>query len=232
MMGGTPAGNTERLRGLAFREGAVLFGIADIGPIRNRFLLSAEETAGMTCGISMAVALSSPVLMGIVDHPTLLYKWHYQQANNLLDKMAFRLYAEIAAAGHRALPIPASQIVDWSGHKGHVSHRAVAELAGLGWRGRNNLVVNGTHGSAIRLVTLLTDMPLIPDSPVSTGCGSCMACVKLCPAGALGTEAGEYRLDLCHAKLTEFSKERGIGVHICGVCVKACLFRPKSGDAG
>jgi epoxyqueuosine reductase len=217
--------NYERLRDFAVREGAMLFGVADISPIRGRFLLSEPEISGMNFGVSIAVALSPPVLKGIHDRPTLLYKWHYQQANNLLDKIAFLLFEQIAAGGHQALPIPASQIVDWEGHKGHLSHRAVAELAGLGWRGRNNLLVNEVHGSAIRLATVLTDLPLSTDSPVPPQCGECELCVRQCPAGALGMNADEYRLNQCHAKLNEFSKERGIGVHICGVCVKACLFR-------
>jgi len=226
------AENTGWLKGLALREGAALFGVADIGTIGNRFLLSEQETSGMRFGVSMAVALARPVLEGILDRPTLLYKWHYQQANNLLDKMAFLMAAQIAVAGYHALPIPASQIVDWTRHRGHVSHRAIAELAGLGWRGRNNLIVNADHGAAIRLVTLLTDFPLSTNSPVEAQCGTCSACVKLCPAAALGMEAGDYRLDRCHAKLTEFSRERGIGVHICGVCVKACLIRRRPGTAG
>jgi epoxyqueuosine reductase len=224
-MNGQARENTDWLKGFAVREGAALFGVADIGPIRDRFLLSEQETSGMPFGVCMAVTLSPSVLTGILDRPTLLYKWHYQQANNLLDKMAFRMSAEITTRGHRALPIPASQIVDWTGHRGHVSHRSVAELAGLGWRGRNNLIVNAVHGSAIRLVTVLTDIALLPDNPVEAQCGTCAVCVKLCPADALGKEAGDYRLDRCHAKLTEFSRERGIGVHICGACVKACLFR-------
>ena len=230
-MNGSARENTEWLKGLAEREGAALFGVAEIGPIRNRFLLSEQEASGLPYGVCMAVTLSPPVLNGIQDRPTLLYKWHYQQANNLLDKMAFRMSTEIHAAGHRALPIPASQIVDWTGHRGHVSHRAVAELAGLGWRGRNNLIVHAAHGSAIRLVTVLTDIALSPDHPVEAQCGTCSACVKLCPAEALGMEAGEYRLDRCHAKLTEYSRERGIGVHICGACVKACLSRHRPGAA-
>jgi epoxyqueuosine reductase len=231
-MSGQAPDNTEWLKRLALGEGAALFGVAALGPIRDRFLLSARESSGMEFGVSMAVALAPPVLMGIEDRPTLLYKWHYQQANNLLDKMAFILSGRIAARGHRALPVPASQIVDWETHKGHLSHRMVAEAAGLGWRGRNNLTVNATFGSAIRLVTVITDLPLSPDGPVQFLCGDCDACVKACPAGALGMNPSDYRIDICHQRLTGFSRERGIGVHICGVCVKACLHRKSRGTAG
>ncbi|MCJ7812331.1 hypothetical protein MUP95_03305, partial [bacterium] len=147
---------------------------------------------------------------------------HYRQANNLLDKIAFILSQHIVEKGYRALPIPASQVVDWESQKGHVSHRVIAEAAGLGWRGRNNLLVNRVYGSQIRLVSILTDYPLVVHSPVNDQCGECTACVSACPAGALGTTPDEYDFDKCYGLLTEFSKKRGIGVHICGICVKAC----------
>lgn len=224
--------NYQWLKNHALSEGAALFGAADVDPFRETFLLSDAETAGLKNGVSMAVPLSSSVLEGIQNAPSLLYKWHYQQANNLLDKMAFRLTERIMEKGYRALPIPASQLVDPDGRRGHLSHRAVAERAGLGWRGRNNLVVNEQYGSALRLVTVLTDLPLTLDRPVEFRCDSCEACVRMCPAGALGGSSSDYRLEICHEMLSTFSKQRGIGVHICGVCVKACLLRKRGNGTG
>ncbi len=224
--------DAEFLREPAFRDGAMLFGIADITEMKNRFLLSAAETDGLCRAVSIAVPLSPAVLSGIFDRPTLLYKWHYQQANNLLDRIAFRMAAKLTALGRRALPIPASQMVDWSANRGHLSHRMIAERAGLGWRGRSNLTVTRRFGSAVRFATVLIDVPLEPGIPGDFGCGSCDLCIRACPAGALGPEPRDYRLDLCHAKLTEFSRERGIGVHICGVCVRSCPLSVPSLPAG
>jgi epoxyqueuosine reductase len=214
--------DAESLREVALREGAVLFGLAEIEDIKDRFLLSASETHGLCRAVSIAVPLSPSVLSGIDDHPTLLYKWHYQQANNLLDRIAFRMTARLIGLGRRALPVPASQIVDWRGNRAHLSHRMIAERAGLGWRGKSNLTVTERFGSAVRFATVLIDIPLETGRPVDPACGACDRCVLACPAGALGEKPEDYRLDLCHARLTEFSKERGIGVHICGVCVRAC----------
>jgi epoxyqueuosine reductase QueG len=213
---------SEPLREIALREGAVLFGTAEVGSHRGRFLLSDAEAGGLDFAVSVAVALSRAVLAGNVDRPTLLYKWHYQQANNLLDRIAFRLAHALQEAGHRALPVPASQLVDWEAHRGHVSHRAVAEAAGLGWRGRNNLIVTPRYGAGVRFATVLTDLPLPASPPAAFGCGACRACVDACPASALGESAADYRLDRCVETLTGFSRQRGIGVHICGVCVRTC----------
>ena len=203
-------------------SGIKLFGVAEIDPVKDRFLLSAAELEGLKYGISMAVPLSEAVLNGIEDRPTLLYKWHYRQANNFLDRVAFLLSQHIMEEGFRALPIPASQIVDWEAQRGAVSHRMLAEAAGLGWRGRNNLLVNETYGSQTRLVSILTDIPLKADRPADGGCGSCRRCVTKCPVEALGESADDYRLDKCLDKLKEFAKIRGIGQYICGICVKAC----------
>jgi epoxyqueuosine reductase len=213
------------LKESAFQQGAVLFGVTDVEPLKKNFTLLESEARGMNFGISLAVSLSTSVLTGIQDGPSLLYKWHYQQANNLLDKIAFVLTQKIGEKGHKALPIPASQIVDWEKHRGHLSHRLIAESAGLGWRGRNNLLVNEQYGSAIRLVTILTDIPLETDSPVEAQCGLCNVCVQSCPAGALGMTPQDYQITKCYEKLTAFSRRRGIGVHICGVCVKSCMHR-------
>jgi epoxyqueuosine reductase len=209
-------------------NGCSLFGVADLEPIKDRFLLSPDELKGMKYGISIGTVLSRAVLDGIQDEPTLLYKWHYRQANNLLDKTAYGLTIQIVEKGFRAIPIPASQVIDREKHKGHVSHRLVGEAAGLGWRGRNNLLVNEKYGSHIRLVTVLTDLPLALNKPVEQNCGRCHRCVNLCPAGALGDDSKEYDLDKCFDCLTRFSKLKGIGMHICGICVKACFGKQNS----
>ncbi len=214
--------NYIELKQLVTDKGIGLFGVADIEPLKERLHLSDSELRGMKYGISMATVLSKEVLNGIKDQPTLLYKWHYRQANINLDNNAFLVTQEIMRRGYKALPIPASQIIDWEKQIAHVSHRLVAEAAGLGWRGRNNLIVNEKYGSQIRLITVLTDIPLKTDSPVEFGCGTCRRCIMVCPAGALGENASDYNFDLCFNKLKEFSKIRGIGQYICGVCVKAC----------
>jgi len=50
----------------------------------------------------------------------------------LLDQIGLKLTGLLQRNGYRALPIPASQIVDWDTQRAHVSHKRVAELAGLG----------------------------------------------------------------------------------------------------
>ncbi len=217
----TGAGNYDELKRLAGSLGVTLFGVADLEPIRQTFHESIGEAAReLKYGISMGYVLAGGIIEDIEDRPTLVYKQHYKSANYLLDQAALRVATHIQGRGHRALPIGASQVVDWEEQRGHLSHKAVGFQSGLGFIGRSSLLVNPEHGARFRLVTVLTDMPLPTDAPREGTCGDCTRCIGTCPAGAIHLEG--YDLPTCLAKLKEFAKAPGIGVHICGVCVKAC----------
>jgi epoxyqueuosine reductase QueG len=215
--------NYLKLKDWVLEQGISLFGVADIRPLKNDFLhLSRQLIDSFESGISMAVRLSDAVLDEVEDRPTQLYFHHYRQANFHLDRIAFRLVNFIQEEGCRALPIPASQIIDWERQKGHLSHKMVAQEAGLGWIGRNNLLVNPTCGARIRLVTVLTDLPLKHDQPVKDGCRECKKCLSVCPAGAIKERQEEFEHLKCFEQLRLFRKRDHIGQYICGVCVKAC----------
>lgn len=219
-----PQENRRRIKAEARRWGADLFGVADLrGGGWPNAELPPSIARGLPFGISLGVGLCAGVVELIEDHPTLLYLHHYRQVNQLLDQLALRVARLIEELGHRALPIPASQTLDPEGLRAHLSHRALAVAAGLGWRGRNNLLVTPRFGARVRLVSVLTDLPLRVDRPYEgPGCGECRRCVAACPAGAIGERAEDFDWRGCLEKLREFSDRYRLGEYICGICVRAC----------
>jgi epoxyqueuosine reductase QueG len=210
----------NRLEEIRRENSLDLLGVADTG--RGCLELTSAISEQFPVAIVIAVRVSPTVLRTLTDGPNLLYYHHYRQLNFHLDRGALRIAQEIERMGYAALPIAASQVVDWATMRGHVSHKELAHLGGLGWWGRNNLLVTGQWGAQVRLATVLTDLPLQAGSATSADCGECQRCLSACPAGAIKLEPHGFDHEACYQQLKEFSKARRIGQYICGLCVKAC----------
>jgi len=220
--------NYQDLKAFALGLGFDLFGVADAGPLKADFLLEPETRDGFGRAISLGKRLNGPVLDDIRDRPTALYFHHYRQMNFFLDRGALAVADHIQKMGARSLPIAASQIIDWENQRAHVSHKHVGRAAGLGWFGRNNLLVHPELGAQFRLVTVLTDLPLAADAPLDRGCGSCRACVKACPCGAIKDSREAFDHRACYETLKEFRNKGYTNQFICGICVRDCR-GPKGG---
>lgn len=217
---------TEEMRSLARQWGCPLFGVSGLEALeRDRLLLASSTIERFRFAISLGFHLSDAILEEIEDRPTPLYFQHYQRVNILLDTVGLIMTARIQEMGYEALAIPASHIVDWKNQKAHLSHKHVARAAGLGWIGRNNLLVNERFGSRIRLVTILTNLPLSLSTPSAEDCGSCRACIRVCPVKAISEEPKDFNHLRCYEQLKIFSKTLHFSHNICGVCVKACRGR-------
>jgi epoxyqueuosine reductase len=118
-----------------------------------------------------------------------------------LQKLADRIEQQIGPFGYRVFTDSAP-----------VMEKPLAAKAGLGWQGKHTNLINRQAGSWFFLGELFTDLPLPVDDPASNHCGSCRACMDVCPTGAI---IAPYQLDarLCISYLT-IEHQGGIPVEL------------------
>ena len=111
-----------------------------------------------------------------------------------------------------------------------IMERPLAEKAGLGWVGKHSLILNRESGSWFFLGELLIDLPLPVDKPQEEQCGRCVACITICPTGAI---VAPYQVDArrCISYLTielegaipeEFRPLMGNRIYGCDDCQLIC----------
>jgi epoxyqueuosine reductase len=223
---------SHHIKSIAKQAGADLAGIADLADFRGKLPTVPDDLlAGYRFAFSAAVRLDDAIVSAVMDHPTLEYAELYRMMNKRLDGIAASVVEWVDSEGSHAYADPASAIIEEERLLGGISHKAVARMAGLGWQGKSLLLVTPEFGPRVRLVTVLTDLPLHPDGPIRNRCGTCQECAKACPAGAIRNVRTESHyekrehavaLEKCHALVKTFAARPGIGARICGVCVRAC----------
>lgn len=111
-----------------------------------------------------------------------------------------------------------------------VMEKPAAEAAGLGWQGKHTNLVSRRYGSWLFLGEIFTTLALKPDEPHEDRCGSCRACLDVCPTDAF---TAPYRLDprRCISYLTiehkapiphEFRRAMGNRIYGCDDCLAVC----------
>lgn len=115
---------------------------------------------------------------------------------------------------------------------GPVFDKRWAQEAGLGWIGKNSLLISPEYGSFVNIGEIITTLHLPPDAPMEDRCGSCTRCMQACPTKAL-TEPRCLNATRCIAHLTIENKEGfdentpadfGGFIFGCDICQEACPY--------
>lgn len=108
---------------------------------------------------------------------------------------------------------------------------AVAQRAGLGFIGRNGLLITEEFGSFVYLGEIVTNLELAPDTPVPFGCGDCTRCITACPTGALlgdgrmnAKRCLSYQTQTKETMPEEFRKKIRNVIYGCDICQLACPY--------
>jgi len=225
----------ERLKEVAENSGVDFFGVADLSSAHDAIL---EQGGAGVANFPRAISIGIGLIDSIVDQlpqrtergVAVSYRHHcYDVINNRLDLIISRLSSELQKESFAAMPVPASKIIDDENLSGVFSHKMAAGLAGLGWIGKNCLLVTPEKGTRVRWATVLTDAPMkSTGDSLEEQCGTCKLCVEICPVNAFtgqpfrANEAREARFDArkCDRYFDKLEEKNGVAV--CGMCLYIC----------
>lgn len=174
-------------------------------------------------------------LFAVIDNPAQAYISRYALGRDYHKTLRKRLAAlakmitqEAGEYGHRVFVDSAP-----------VLEKPLAQKAGLGWIGKHSNLINRHAGSWFFLGELYIDLPLPVDEPVQAHCGSCTACIDVCPTQAI---VAPYVVDArrCISYLTielqgviplEFRAMLGNRIYGCDDCMAVCPWNRFAGSS-
>ena len=212
-----------------------IFGFADLSGVIP------ESFGDYQYGISIGKKLDDRIVNGILGGPTLEYYRHYREMNEDLAELTKAIARDLKQIGIETIcaePTVTTERLDTElagTLRTNLSHKMVATRAGLGWIGKSDLFVSRTFGPRLRLVSILTNTPLVSNAePVDKSrCGNCRICMDRCPAGAINGKLWDITVDRdeffdafkCREKCKEFGEVYlKMNVRVCGICVAVCPF--------
>ena len=216
------------LRAMAIEAGASHAGVADLAGVYEAWHESWEKEAcggQMLTGLAICVPEDDELLDALPatddDYRTSHYNEKIASAVEIGDRMVERLDQEGFTA-HRLSHPPKNGTTGL--------YKMVAHLAGIGWIGKNRLLITPERGPRVALAAVLTDAPLPPTAkqPMADGCEDCTDCIDVCPVHAFSYEPLQLERSLDGFDTGICALNRGtINPTLwggCGLCMKVCPY--------
>jgi epoxyqueuosine reductase QueG len=214
-------------------------GVASFSDVYNNLMPIQQEEVKKVCDafsntllrngsvISIAIFHTDHAIKSInvhVDDKIDYGRWNfyadeYNRLNSVLNDVCIKLASILNGIPLRAtseLGKEVSSVEEYYPHA-KISHRVVAEHAGIGVRGKHELIVTRQNGPALRLNSFITPIELEKDEKIGNLCGDCKACLDSCKILQRKEELRDYRQQ-CMEKINAIN----LRYPVCGVCLKAC----------
>jgi len=223
----------DELIALLKQEGCSIVGFADITCLPEEARLSFDR------GILIALPFTREAMLENKNGLPRRYLAEHEPMTRQLQYLKKITVNFLKARGYEATGDTPASVIDYDALRSPLPQKTVATLAGVGWIGKNAMLVTEEAGSAVRVTVVLTDAPLDCGTPVTKSkCApGCTACADICPGKApLGGlwEAGLDRdsffdAHACQAAARARARKRGeellyCGEAMCGLCVSNCPF--------
>jgi epoxyqueuosine reductase QueG len=216
----------EKTKTLAYSFGAEVCGIAGADKFERapEGFRPSDILPGAKSVVVFGKAFTKSLFLATTNAPYTLFR---NKLIDLVDTISVSLAAELEKRGILAVPVPSSEPYEyWNPElrhgRGILSLKHAAQLAGLGFLGKNTLLINGNYGNRLWLGAVITEACLEPDSSSLGTCPeSCRFCLDSCPQSALDGVTIEQRK--CREIMATCTDGGGFLLS-CNTCRKACPF--------
>lgn len=189
--------------------------------------LTDAQNRGLPSAILIGISIDPKFIKEVFDNPDYIptHGDEYIQTEEKAGEVTDKLAKILADKGHKAISqsdggLIADAAFNFDKKESVLPHKTVAVLGGLGWIGKNNLLITPEYGAAQCLGTLLTDAPLETNTHerLLPQCGNCRICTDICEKKVLKGKGWD----------TTVSRDEIVDVHGCSICLKCLVHCPQT----
>jgi epoxyqueuosine reductase len=221
---------SSEIKSLTYSLGAEKCGIASVDRFKNAPNGFHPNDIYQYCRTVVVFLIQMPTEIIQASNPV-PYSHTAHLIYSKLDKLGLEFCKSIQNYGSYGIPVPSDvPYLYWDEENRHgmgiLSLRHAGYLAGLGFLGRNNLLINPDLGNMVYIGAVLTNIELDPD-PIVEGIScppKCKICLDSCPQKAL--DGLTVNQKLCR-QFSGLHHVRGFDIYSCNVCRKVCIYRTR-----